>query len=195
MKRTCWRSLTLTSVSVVALVFLACNSLLDNNPGLLRESDDAGPHRTPVGTTAPPESPPDASTDGGEGTPDSNTGEPSSPGCPDGQRLCNGACVGLTDPVYGCGDPSCAPCPSSHSSMGCQGEVRRHRVRPGLRELQRDPPTAARRISRRPRAAAHATRCAPSAAPLCAPEGRASSARTAARRPLRSDAETSASTR
>ena len=75
-------------------------------------------------------------------------------------------------------------------------QVRRDRLRPRLFRLQRRaPPTAARPISRRPRAAAPATRCAESVAPLCAPAARASSAPTAARRPLRSNAEPSASTR
>ncbi|CAN5802228.1 hypothetical protein BH11MYX4_BH11MYX4_15240 [soil metagenome] len=162
--------ITLASAVVIGV---ACNSLLDNSPGVLVESDAAAPHRSPVATTAPPDSPPDSSpgADGGEGSPDAGTVEPP-PGCPVGQRLCNGACVGLTDPLYGCGDPSCAPCPSTRSAMGCQGS--RCIVTacdPGYANCNGDPADGCETDLSKPASCGACNAQCAVAAPLCAPAG------------------------
>jgi hypothetical protein len=107
---------------VLAFAFLGCNSILDNNPGTLAISDEAGTFPTPspsgTATDQPPMEGPDAST-----TPSDDAGDKPSPGCPAGQQMCFGTCVSLTDPLYGCGNPACTPCPSGHSTMGCQGRT------------------------------------------------------------------------
>ncbi len=106
--------------SVLALAFLGCNSILDNNPGTLAIADEAGALPGPGANPAPTDQP---NVDG----PDSSTptmpdaGAKPSPGCPAGQQMCFGTCVSLTDPLYGCGNPSCSPCLSGHSAMACQG--------------------------------------------------------------------------
>src|SRR4051812_40490307 len=109
---------SLVTTSVLAFGFLGCNTILDNQPGALVATEEAGtqPDPTTAPDTNPP--PPDASTPDTSSPPDSG---PPSADCPAGKHICNGVCVSLTDPVYGCGDPSCAPCPSMHSSMGCAG--------------------------------------------------------------------------
>jgi len=111
------RSSFVTS-GVLALCFFGCNSILDNKSGTLVTADEGG-------TQPEPGTPPDMSTPTDAAVPDTSTppdsGEPPSKDCPSWQQMCDGVCVSLVDPVYGCGDPSCAPCPSTHSSMGCQG--------------------------------------------------------------------------
>lgn len=112
----------LLTSSVLALAFLGCNSILDNTPGTLAGVDEAGvvtdPGATPSPTAQPSVDDPDSST-----TPPSDAGDKPSPGCPSGQQMCFGTCVSLTDPLYGCGNPACTPCPSGHSTMGCQGRT------------------------------------------------------------------------
>lgn len=110
-----------TAVAALLLVVSAggCNTILDNNPGTLAlASEDAA---TPEPTPPPIDEP--AFDAGTLDAADAGDAEPESPDCPKGQHLCNGTCVSLTDPVYGCGDPSCKPCPSNHSTMGCQGRT------------------------------------------------------------------------
>jgi hypothetical protein len=109
----------LISASVLAFALVGCNSILDNQPGVLVETSEAGalpdPGVTPAPTREPNVGPPDSGT---TTMPDSG-GKPS-PECPVGQQMCFGACVSMTDPLYGCGNPTCTPCPSGHSTMGCQ---------------------------------------------------------------------------
>jgi hypothetical protein len=40
-------------------------------------------------------------------------------GCPTGTRLCGSLCEQATDPAYGCGDPSCAPCSIANGTAAC----------------------------------------------------------------------------
>ena len=106
-----------TVASVLAFAFLGCNSILENTPGTLVEADEAGALPGPA-EPGPTEQPKPSNPDAGQ--PDS--GEKPSPGCPVGQRMCSGACVSLNDPNYGCGDPSCDACPSTHGTMACQAK-------------------------------------------------------------------------
>jgi hypothetical protein len=85
---------SLIASGISAVTVLGCNSILDNQPGL------------PVAVVAEVATLPDAGT---------------VPGCPAGTQPCFGSCVAMIDPLYGCGDPSCAPCASTRSTMGCEG--------------------------------------------------------------------------
>lgn len=43
--------------------------------------------------------------------------------CPAGTKTCEGRCVDLLDPLYGCAPGLCAPCPSAHASLvSCRPE-------------------------------------------------------------------------
>lgn len=106
------------TASVLAFAFLGCNSILDNQPGALLETE-AGALPSPGIAEPPPTEPPSApAADAG-----TDAGEKPSPGCATGQQMCFGSCVSMTDPLYGCGNPSCTSCPSTHSTMGCQGRT------------------------------------------------------------------------
>jgi len=97
-------SVSSISAGALALALLGCNAILDNRLADALVSDEAG--------TLPAQ--------GAEQGP--GAGEtPSSSGCPAGQQACFGTCVSMTDPLYGCGDPSCGPCSSAHGTMACQG--------------------------------------------------------------------------
>lgn len=110
---------SLIVASVLTVSFLGCNSILDNQPGTLATADEAGltPGPTPTATDAAPA--PNSDAADANSAPD--VADPPPQGCPMGLHICNGVCVSLTDPVYGCGDPSCAPCASTHSTMACAG--------------------------------------------------------------------------
>lgn len=107
----------LVTSGVLAFTFLGCNAILDNQPGTLVEGGDGGTSPDPGAPTPPDEEPPVSDPDAGTTTPD--TGRPPST-CPAGTQLCFGTCVSTADPVFGCGDPSCKPCPSAHATMGCR---------------------------------------------------------------------------
>lgn len=109
-----WLKVSSISAIVVAFAFLGCNSILDNQKGVLLASDEAGVSSEPAPSEPAPREPPAeaAAPDAGGTTPTA---------CPSGQQMCFGTCVSMIDPHYGCGDPSCTACPSSHSTMACQG--------------------------------------------------------------------------
>lgn len=113
---------TLAAVGATLVAITGCNTLLDNNPasGLLAEEAGTEPSPTPTGT-GNPVTPPMSGTDAGmDSAVDAATPTPGA--CPGGQHMCNGICVGLTDPLYGCGDPSCMPCARDHATATCQGQ-------------------------------------------------------------------------
>jgi hypothetical protein len=43
----------------------------------------------------------------------------SSGSCADGEKLCDGSCVGIEDPSYGCSPSGCDPCAIPHGSATC----------------------------------------------------------------------------
>jgi hypothetical protein len=90
---------SLATSGVLTFATLGCNAILDNQPAV------AGTH-----TEAAAFPDPDAGSDAS-----------SVPACPAGEQFCFGSCVSMTDPLYGCGAPSCSPCASARSTMGCQG--------------------------------------------------------------------------
>lgn len=106
--------------SVLALVvggfgFAGCNTILDNTPGTFVDSSEPG--ERDAGMSAPPQG--SSSVDLPDASPTRD--DAGDAACPIGRHMCFGACVSLTDPLYGCGDPSCRPCSSSHAAMTCQG--------------------------------------------------------------------------
>jgi hypothetical protein len=109
--------------SIVAVSTTGCNSILDNQPGILATEDPTEPGQADGGVQLPPIS---GNDDGGPtGVPDASNGGTDSGtadagGCPDGQFRCNGACVSTNDPLYGCGSASCAPCVIPHATATCQ---------------------------------------------------------------------------
>jgi hypothetical protein len=63
-------------------------------------------------------------TNTGGSTSSGNTGAGGSAGCAADQKLCNGACVKIDDPAYGCGQTSCDPCQSlPHATSMCSSGV------------------------------------------------------------------------
>jgi hypothetical protein len=118
------RSSSAIAVSVLALAFLGCNAILDNQPGALFDEAGASPGSI-VSADAATDAPalPGPEDAGAKANADADADAGATPGapCPAGQQACFGACVSMTDPLYGCGNPSCTSCPSTHSTMGCMG--------------------------------------------------------------------------
>lgn len=108
----------------VAIGLVGCNTILDNEPGTLAYAEDASatepPGETPSDDAGGSQLPPISGSedDAGDATPPDENGD-----CPQGQHLCQGTCVSLTDPLYGCGDPSCKPCSAAHGTSACQGRT------------------------------------------------------------------------
>ncbi len=101
------------TASALGFAVIGCNQLLDNNPGTAIETDEAG--TVPGSVVQPTPGQPSQTPGTGDGDTSSSTG------CPAGQLACFGTCVSTLDPLYGCGDPSCSPCSSTHATMACQG--------------------------------------------------------------------------
>lgn len=107
---------------VLGVAPVACNTILDNEPGIL-VTPEAGLDATAPGEAAPPTQPAPL-TPAEDAAPPREASAPDvdpAPTCAEGQRLCGGTCVSRKDPLYGCGDPSCAPCPAAHASPTCRG--------------------------------------------------------------------------
>lgn len=112
-------TIAVSSAASAVVAVAGCNAILDNDPGVLAiaEESEAGAEAAPAPApvTAPvtgedgsvPTSPPPPDT------PDAGTA------CPPGQRACGAACVSGTDPLYGCGSPSCEPCSIAHGTAAC----------------------------------------------------------------------------
>ena len=119
------RGLLVTS-SVAVVGFVGCNEILDNQRGELVVEEAGAPSDSSVSPSMTAEDGSGSAVvtsvpDAGAATPPDAGDEPPPPPCPTGQESCFGACVSLTDPFYGCGDPGCAPCPGAHGTMACQG--------------------------------------------------------------------------
>jgi len=147
---------------------VACNAILDNEPGVrrnppppddVRSSDDNEPqtHRR------------DPGIDGDAGAND-DAGRPSP--CAESQRMCHGYCVGLGDPHYGCGDPSCAPCTIAHGTPACEnGACIIQTCDRGFADCDGDPANGCETdLSRAASCGACGAVCPPSR-PVCAPAG------------------------
>ncbi len=103
-----------------ALVVGACNSLLENAAGTLAP-DEAG--------TDPPAV---ASNTGDAATASMTIERDAAPvkdaslpvvdagnGCMPGQKSCDGICVSVTDPLYGCGSSNCVACLATRGTSTC----------------------------------------------------------------------------
>ena len=110
---------SLITSSVLAFALFGCNSLLDNQPGVFTDATEAGIIPEPGPGPTQPGEPQTPAAD--SGTPTTDSGTTPSADCPAGKQLCFGTCVSINDPLYGCGAPSCAPCKSTRSTMGCAG--------------------------------------------------------------------------
>src|SRR6185437_16526477 len=90
-------------------------SILDNQAGTLQQ-----PQATPAVDDNQPATADDAGA--AAATPTDTVAAPSRPGptgCTDGMQMCNGNCVALNDPAFGCGAPSCTPCSTAHGTSAC----------------------------------------------------------------------------
>lgn len=76
-----------------------CASSKLTNPGDCNGEGCLGSTDVDAGTDASP--PGDAAGDGSSDAPKS---------CTTGEKSCDGKCVAVTDPAYGCGDATCSPC-------------------------------------------------------------------------------------
>jgi hypothetical protein len=98
-----------------------CNAILDNKPGHLDDN-------TTAIAPAQPASSQGGTTDDGPDAPVGNTPPSEVPSpvpppptvqCAPNQQMCHGVCVDISDPLYGCGDPSCSPCRVAHGTAMC----------------------------------------------------------------------------
>lgn len=160
------------SASLVALVLVGCNAILDNQPGVLVEADASATEPPASGSTAedsgasePP--PVGAGDDAGTVTPDDDAGA-----CEPGKHLCQGVCVSLTDPLYGCGDPGCTPCELAHGSAACQGRTCViAKCEPGYADCNKKPRDGCETDLSKPTSCGSCNAACPATAPVCGPSG------------------------
>lgn len=165
---------------VFTLVLVGCNSILDNQPGVLvtgegdptepgvRPGDDGGTSQLPPiggsedsGTAPPP-------GDGGNGGGGNDAGGT----CAPGEHLCDGACVSNDDPLYGCSDPSCTPCTAAHATSAClAGACAIGTCDPGYADCNADPADGCEGDLSRAATCGACTAVCPPTAPVCAPAG------------------------
>lgn len=111
--------------AAVLAALVGCNAILANDPGLLLVTDEAGTDPEPDAGVPPSPSPSPAPVPApAEAAPPEDSGtvviaDAGPAACPAGQTRCAGACVDVTDPRFGCGDGSCAPCVVVHGSATC----------------------------------------------------------------------------
>lgn len=111
------RSLFLRALILAAGV-AGCNSILDNTPGTAQQPSQATPS---VDDNQPAQSGNDDSIYGDASTtlPVTQPTPVTATGCDSGKMECNGLCVALDDPTYGCGNPACTPCAVTHATAAC----------------------------------------------------------------------------
>lgn len=169
----------LVTASIVTLILVGCNSILKNEPGELASADDD--------TT--PTSPSTSSSSGGSSsgnTSEADTGVPSQPisgdagqptmpdggECGTGQMLCNNACVSITDPLYGCGNPACTPCSVGHATAACQGRTCVvGACDPGFADCDKNPANGCEVDLSKASSCGACNAVCPATAPVCAPSG------------------------
>jgi hypothetical protein len=111
------------SLLLVSTTLIACNAILENEPGRLRGTDQTAiePGAKPALTQAvhdagaPSGSAPDASVVADPSLPDA--GRDGS--CGPGTKRCGDACVSPLDPSYGCAATTCTPCAVPNAVAGC----------------------------------------------------------------------------
>lgn len=170
----------LVTTSIVTFVLVGCNSILNNERGSLAVDDE---------TTNEPTTPSSSSSSGGSssssssgGTSDSGStpisgdaGQPTPPDggqCGTGQMLCDNACVSITDPLYGCGDPACTPCSLDHASSACQGRTCVVAAcDAGFADCDKDPANGCEGDLSKATSCGACNAVCPATAPVCAPSG------------------------
>ena len=113
---------------------IACNTILDNQPAEL-VADDAGMQARedavppPIDAFVEIDSTPASLAVNATSlapTLDATTVPPpfdagTVPVCAFGRKLCDGSCVAVNDPLFGCGETSCIPCSLPNSTATCAG--------------------------------------------------------------------------
>jgi hypothetical protein len=125
------RSTRARAWAIASAMALGCNTLLDNPPGQLAPTDaappgadasvverDAAEASAPL-VTAEEASVPDAPMQAIDATPPVTSDASVPQACPFGDKQCNGGCVPVVDPAYGCGPTMCSACSLPHTTSGC----------------------------------------------------------------------------
>jgi hypothetical protein len=179
------------SLPLIAITLGACNAILDNTRGELVDRDEAGAR--PATSASPPV---DAAAEAAEpdsGPTTSDAGESPTTRCPVGQKRCSGACVATTDPRYGCGDATCAPCAIAHGKAACDGRTCAvSQCNAGYADCNGAATDGCETELSKPASCGACGRACAAAAPLCTPSGATSFHCTngcAANAPLRCGAE------
>lgn len=171
----------LLTAGIVTLVLVGCNSILNNEPGTLAIDD--GTSNDPTTPSTPGSSSSSGSSSGGSSTNDAGTlpitgdaGQPTAPPdggtCAAGQMLCSNACVSITDPLYGCGNPACTPCKLDHATAACQARACVPAAcDPGFADCDKNPANGCEVDLSKPASCGACNAVCPPTAPVCAPSG------------------------
>jgi hypothetical protein len=173
----------LVTASVVTIILVGCNSILSNEPGELA-TDDGTTDPTNPSSSSSSGSTNSSSSSGDIGDHDTgappvpitgDAGQPTPPDggqCATGQMLCNNACVSITDPLYGCGNPACTPCKLGHSSSACQGRTCVVATcDTGFADCDKDPANGCEVDLSKATSCGACNAVCPPTAPACAPSG------------------------
>ena len=161
------------AVPTSAVLAFACNTILDNKPAILVETEEAGTEPLPDAGTEPPPAPTTtATTPTPPPPPPPDAGTDARAPCSPAQHLCNGTCVDVADPRYGCGSPTCQPCVLSHATATCAaGACAIAACDPGFGDCDALPATGCEAdLSKAATCGSCATACPPTS-PLCTPSG------------------------
>lgn len=164
---------TLARSILLAVGIAGCNTILDNKPGTLQstpndvtptEPSDGGLPDVPRRGNEPP------APDSGSPADPPDAGQ--SPLCEAGQQMCHGFCVGVTDPTYGCGNPTCEPCKASHGTPSCQGnKCAVQACDKGYADCNQDPADGCEVDLSKATSCGACNAVCPAATPVCAPAG------------------------
>lgn len=144
----------------VALAVIGCNAILDNKPGVLLEQSSPG---TDIGNDGGPATP---------RTPEEDAAPPDTTGCPEGEMRCQGTCVSMNDPLYGCGSPTCTPCNAAHGTAACQGrKCVLSACAAGYADCNQSAADGCEADLSRPASCGACNAVCPPTAPMCAPAG------------------------
>jgi hypothetical protein len=101
---------------------VGCNAVLDNESGELADGGIPTEDASFSGDSASPAPQSDAAPApvvDANPPPTGDDAQTVPPSCALGQKLCDGACVSVDDPLFGCGPTSCAPCELDHTTATC----------------------------------------------------------------------------
>ena len=167
----------LVTASIVTLILVGCNSILKNEPGELASADDDTTPTNPSTSSSSGGSSSGNTIDEDTGAPpqpiSGDAGQPTMPDggqCATGQMLCNNACVSITDPLYGCGNPACTPCSVAHASAACQGRTCVVAAcDPGFADCDKNPANGCEADLSKATSCGACNAVYPATAPVCAP--------------------------